>query len=128
MASPTRFSRFRPYATRYVNPITRLFAGWMPSFALLIYKGRTSGRTYRTPVNVFRRGNQYVFFLTYGSETQWVKNVLAAGGCQMRRLGRQITLVEPRLIVDPNRTLVPKPVRFVGRLGRVTQFLIMRAA
>jgi deazaflavin-dependent oxidoreductase (nitroreductase family) len=100
----------------------------MPSFALLTYRGRKSGRTYRTPVNVFRRGNQYIFFLTYGSESEWVKNVLAAGGCQMRRLGRDIQLVDPQLIVDPNRSLVPRSVRFVGRLGRVTEFLVMRAA
>jgi deazaflavin-dependent oxidoreductase (nitroreductase family) len=127
MPPPTRFSGLRPYATRFVNPVTRLFAGWMPGFAILTYKGRTTGRTYRTPINVFRRGDRYVFFLTYGSASQWVKNVLAAGGCEMQRMGHHVHLVEPELIVDPTLSLVPRPIRFVGRLGRVTEFVRMRA-
>lgn len=128
MAPPTRFSRLRPFATRFVNPVTRLFAGWMPGFAILTYKGRSTGRTYHLPINVFRRGDHYIFFLTYGSGSQWVKNVLAAGGCDMRRMGRDIHLVEPELIVDPALSLVPRAVRFVGRFGRVTEFVRMRAA
>ncbi len=126
MASPTRLRR--PFATRFINPVTRLFAGWMPGFALLTYTGRKTGHTYHTPINVFRRGNHYVFALTYGSESQWVKNVLAAGGCQMRRRGRDVRLVEPELIVDPDARLVPRTLRFMGRLGRVTEFVRMRAA
>ncbi|MGH7910601.1 MAG: nitroreductase family deazaflavin-dependent oxidoreductase [Candidatus Dormibacteraceae bacterium] len=128
MAAHTRFRGFRPYATRYVNPITRHFAAWLPGFALLTYRGRKSGRVYHTPINVFRRGDTFVFALTYGSEAQWVRNVLAQGGCEMRRRGRDLRLVDPKLIVDGSARLVPGPVRFVGRVGRVTEFLRMRAA
>jgi len=125
----TRIRRLRPYAVRYINPVTRLFAGWVPGFALLTYPGRKTGRTYRTPINVLRRGNYYVFALTYGSEdSQWVKNVLAAGGCQMRRMGHEVRLVEPELMVNPDPRLVPLPLRIFGRLGRVTEFVRMRAA
>ena len=101
----------------------------MPGFALLTYTGRTTGRTYHTPINVFRHGNHYVFALTYGSESQWVKNVIAAGGCRMRRMGRDVRLVEPELIVDPTISLMPWPLRFfLGRMVRVTEFVRMRAA
>ena len=58
---------------RYVNPITRPVAKKLPTFAILTH--RASGRTYRTPINVFRRGDEYFFFLTYGSDVQWVKNI-----------------------------------------------------
>jgi len=109
-----------------LNPISRLIAAWLPFFGVLTYRGRRTGRTYRTPINVFRRGDRYVFFLTYGSDVHWVKNVRAAGECSIRMLGREVRLVDPELIVDPTRRLVPLPVRIVGRLIGVTEFLQMR--
>jgi len=115
-------------ATRFVNPITRLFAGRAPGFGILTYRGRKSGRLYHTPINVFRRDDRYLFVLTYGSGVQWVKNVLAAGRCRLRTRGRDVELVRPELIVDPTLSLVPAPIRFVGRLGSVTEFVRMEAA
>ena len=75
----TRMWRFRHVAQRYVNPVVRPVARRLPTFGVLTYRGRKTGRTYHTPINAFRRGDDYVFFLTYGSDVQWVKNVLAAG-------------------------------------------------
>src|SRR5207237_3856345 len=96
MAPPTRLRRLRPFAVRYINPITRLFAGWLPGFALLTYNGRKTGRSYRTPINVLRHGDHYVFALTYGAEeSKWVKNILAVGGSQMRRMARDVRPVQP---------------------------------
>jgi deazaflavin-dependent oxidoreductase (nitroreductase family) len=129
LAPAPRLQPLRPFAIRFINPVTRVFAGWIPGFALLTYTGRKTGRTYHTPINVLRRGNHYMFALTYGAEeSQWVKNVLAAGGCQMRRMGRDVRLVEPELMVNPDPRLVPRPFRIVGRLGRVNEFVRMRAA
>jgi deazaflavin-dependent oxidoreductase (nitroreductase family) len=126
MAPRTRLQFLRPFTTRFVNPITRLVAGWLPGFGILHYRGRTSGKAYRTPMNVFRRGDHYVFALTYGSEVQWVKNVLAAGTLDLRTVGRDVHLIEPELYTDPKRRDMPFPVRqFLGMLG-VTEFLRMR--
>ena len=118
----------RPFTTRVVNPLTRRVAGWLPGFGLLTYRGRKTGRTYRTPINVFTRGDSYVFALTYGSGVDWVKNVIAAGECGLRTRGRDTRLVEPELFVDPAQRLMPLPVRLFLRLNRVTEFLRMRAA
>ncbi len=118
----------RPFTTRVVNPITRRVAGWLPMFGILLYRGRRSGREYRTPMNVFRKGDEYVFALTYGGEVQWVKNILAAGGCELRTRGRTIRLVEPVLFVDPERRRMPFPVRQLLGLMRVSEFLRMRVA
>ena len=129
VARTTRLHRLRPFAVRYINPVSRLFAGWLPGFALLTYTGRKTGRIYHTPINVLRRGDHYVFALTYGSdESQWVNNVLAAGGCQMLRMGHHVRLIEPELMGNPDPRLVPTPLRIFGRLGRVTEFVRMRAA
>jgi deazaflavin-dependent oxidoreductase (nitroreductase family) len=77
-------SRFRHVVTRYADPVLRPFARRLPGFGIVIHSGRTSGRTYHTPVNVCRRGDDYLFFLTYGSEAAWVKNILAAGPVRSR--------------------------------------------
>jgi deazaflavin-dependent oxidoreductase (nitroreductase family) len=124
----TALSSLRPYTTRFFNPISRRFAGHLPGFAILVYVGRRSGRTYRTPINVFRHGDEYIFALTYGSDVQWVKNILAAGSCELVTMGRTVRLTDPRLFVDPKRRLMPLPVRLFLRLMRVTEFLSMRRA
>ena len=121
---------FRHAVARYVNPVTRPLAARLPAFAVLTHRGRKSGRTYRTPINVFRRGNdEYYFVLTYGSDVQWVKNVLAAGSCWIETRGQMVELVEPELITDPDLRPAPPHVRFVERrIAGATQYLRMRAS
>jgi deazaflavin-dependent oxidoreductase (nitroreductase family) len=125
----TRMWRFRRVVNRYINPITRPVAKKLRSFAILAHRGRKTGRTYRTPINVFRRDNDYLFFLTYGSDVQWVKNVLATGSCSIETRGRVVELVEPELITDAELSPAPPLVRFVERrIAGVTQYLRMRAS
>jgi deazaflavin-dependent oxidoreductase (nitroreductase family) len=128
MAPKTALSFMRPFTTRFVNPITRRVAGRLPAFGILTYRGRTSGKAYRTPMNVFREGDEYVFALTYGSDVQWVKNILASGECGLRSMGRDYRLVDPRLEIDPDRRSMPFPVRQLLGLMHVTEFLRMRIA
>jgi deazaflavin-dependent oxidoreductase (nitroreductase family) len=118
----------RPFTTRVVNPISRRFAGSLPWFGILTYRGRKSGKEYRTPMNVFRRGDSYVFALTYGSDVDWVRNIVAAGECWLRTRGRDIRLVEPELFVDPRQRLMPVLIRVFLRFNRVTEFMRMRIA
>jgi deazaflavin-dependent oxidoreductase (nitroreductase family) len=128
MAGTTRIWFLRRFTTKVVNPLTRLFAGRPPGFILLTHAGRASGRRYRTPLFVYRRGDHYMFALTFGSSAHWVKNILVAGGCEIRVRGRDIQLVEPELIVDPTRRVMPFPLRLVGRVLLVSEFLRMRVA
>jgi deazaflavin-dependent oxidoreductase (nitroreductase family) len=121
----TRIARIRPFTNLVINPITRRFAGWMPGFAILSYVGRRSGKRYRTPITVFHPEGRFVFALTYGREAQWVKNVLAAGTCEIEERGRTIRLAQPELIVDPTGRLVPAPVGLLLGLQDVTEYLLM---
>jgi deazaflavin-dependent oxidoreductase (nitroreductase family) len=128
MATVPRIRWLSPFTKRFINPVTRRFAGSAPGFALLVYPGRRTGRTYRTPINVFVHGGEYVFALTYGSDVDWVKNVLAANGCALRIRGRDVTLVDPVVFVDESRRRVPLPVRVMLILIGTTEFLRMREA
>jgi len=123
---PTRMQFMRPFTTRFVNPVTRRFARWLPGLGIIRYRGRRSGNVYRTPMNVFRRGDSYVFALTYGSDVQWVKNVLATGRAELEIRRHRVRLADPKVIHDPARRLMPLPVRFFLGVMRVSMFLRMR--
>jgi deazaflavin-dependent oxidoreductase (nitroreductase family) len=100
-----------------------------PGFGILTHRGRRSGKAYSTPINVFRRGDVYYIFLTYGSDAQWVKNVLASASCSIETRGRIVELVDPELVTDPELRPAPRLVRFIEqRVAGVTQYLRLRAA
>jgi len=115
----------RPFTTHVFNRFSRPLAGRLPGFGIIRYRGRKSGATYRTPMNVFKRGDAYVFALTYGPDVQWVKNVLAAGEADLEVRGRTVHLVDPELFEDTTRRLLPPPVRFFLGVMRVSWFLRM---
>jgi deazaflavin-dependent oxidoreductase (nitroreductase family) len=48
-------------------------------FAVIYHTGRRSGKPYRTPILVEPLGQAFVVALTYGPETDWYRNALAAG-------------------------------------------------
>ena len=116
----------RPFTVAVVNPLTRLFAGHVPMFGIVRHRGRRTGRMFRAPVNVFRDGDDYVVALTYSSRVDWVRNVLAAGGCELETGGRVVQLTDPELFVDGTRRLMPFPVRMFLGMVNVTEFLRLR--
>ena len=110
------------------NRITGLFAGWLPGFGILTHIGRKSGKVYRTPINVFRVENGFIIALTYSSESEWVKNVLAAGACQLKSVGRKYHLASPRVLHDPSRKRFPLPVRLVLKIVGANEYLELSIA
>lgn len=111
-----------------LNHLTRHIAPWMPGLGVVVHRGRRSGRRYQTPVNVFRAGDGYVIALTYGPETDWVKNVLATGGCELRTRGQTIPLGSPRLFHDQSRSAIRPVERQVLRILNVADFLSLTPA
>ena len=98
MPLPKTLARFNLVVTnRIAGPAARRF----PAMAVVTHVGRRSGTVRRTPVNLFRAGDRYVVALTYGPDSQWVQNVLAAGGCEVETRGRRLRLAEPEVVHDP---------------------------
>src|SRR5450755_5036869 len=118
LSAPIFLIRFR---TRWVaafnlavtNRITSRFADRLPSFGILTHVGRKSGRVYRTPINVFQVSEGFLIALTYGRESEWVKNVLTAGGCELETRGARYQLSAPTIVHDPTRRRFPIPVRIM---------------
>lgn len=85
---------------RVTAPLTRPLAGWrfFPLWAVVHHTGRSSGRPYATPVAVRATPESFVIALPWGSATQWVRNVLSAGGCQLRWRGELQPASRPEVV------------------------------
>jgi deazaflavin-dependent oxidoreductase (nitroreductase family) len=110
------------------NRITSRFAGWLPGFGIVTHLGRKSGKVYHTPINVFRAPKGFAIALTYGRESEWVKNVLAAGGCELQTGGRHYRLSAPTIVHDPTRKQFPIPVRLVLGIVGANDFMQLSIA
>ena len=110
------------------NNLMRPFAGRLPWFGILEHVGRRSGTVRQTPINIFPTGDRYVIALTYGPEVEWLKNIIAAGGCRVRIQGRWLRLTDPRRFRDPSRRRVPPIVRVPLAVMGVDEFVALRRA
>ena len=108
---------------RVTNRLLGGLATRLPGFGVVVHTGRRSRRQYRTPVNLFRRGNRVTIALTYGPNSDWVRNVLAEGGCTLESQGRTRRISSPRLVHDESRRVVPAPVRLILGIVNVSDFL-----
>jgi deazaflavin-dependent oxidoreductase (nitroreductase family) len=93
MLFPTWLDRWQ---MKYMNPVMRRAARYLPTFAVLEHRGRKSGTPYETVVNAYRKGNVLAILLGHG-KTDWVKNVLAAGEADLRIQGRDVHITNPRV-------------------------------
>ncbi len=90
--------RFLRPAHTVINPIALRRAGRAGSLAVVIHRGRRSGRTYRTPVRAFRGSDIVAIGANFGAASDWVQNILAADEGELRLGGQLFRLTEPRLL------------------------------
>lgn len=122
MSPRRKMARFnRRFANHVVGPLVSR----LPGFGVVHHRGRTSGRLYHTPVKLFRRGGGYLISLPYGADADWVRNVLAAGGCELTTGRRRVRLCAPRLHVDPTPAELPGPIRRIQQMLDVTEHLLL---
>jgi deazaflavin-dependent oxidoreductase (nitroreductase family) len=81
------------------NPHQMRSAGTPGAFASVIrHRGRTSGRTYETPVGAVTTDDGFVIALPYGSHVDWLKNVLASGSATIVNEGHTYRVDQPAII------------------------------
>jgi deazaflavin-dependent oxidoreductase (nitroreductase family) len=119
-----------PYFMRHVNRVltNRLFGtfAWLvPPFAVIHHVGRKSGRTYRTPVVALGSASAFVIPMTYGRDVDWARNMIAAGGCELERMGRRVRLEHPRVVgFDEAAPHLPAGVRPFLRTANLPGFVL----
>jgi deazaflavin-dependent oxidoreductase (nitroreductase family) len=67
-------------------------------YPVVAHVGRTSARSYQTPLDAYPTKTGYVLVVRYGPESDWVRNILAAGTATLRVGGEEYALDSPRLV------------------------------
>ena len=119
--------------TRVLNPaITRLAGRRDVRFAAQIrHVGRRSGREYITPAGARLAGEMFVIPLTFGNQSDWSRNVRAAGRCSIRLNGTDYRAVRPELADgeqarDVVRAAFSPVERAMFRLLGIRQYLLLQ--
>jgi deazaflavin-dependent oxidoreductase (nitroreductase family) len=86
--------------TKLLNPLIVRLAGrrHFRMAAQIRHVGRRSGRLYVTPAGAHLHGDVIVIPLTFGSRSDWARNVRAAGGCSIRLNGRDYLAARPEIL------------------------------
>jgi deazaflavin-dependent oxidoreductase (nitroreductase family) len=133
--APSRFVQtvIRPM-TKVLNPLIVKLAGrrHFPMAAQIQHVGRRSGKVYVTPASAHVHGDVILVALTFGNQSDWARNVRAAGSCTVRVNGRSYPATNPQLVsreeAGPLLKATFSPVQRAGMhmLG-VRQFLRLDA-
>lgn len=114
MTFPRAFAKL----TRGAVNRTALHLAGHAALANLEHVGRRSGVVRHTPVRAFRSRETVVVALNFGRESDWFKNIEAAGGCRMRLGSQQLTLGAPT-VVPVERGVQSMPWLFGAALKHV---------
>lgn len=111
-----------------VNPLVKTVAGYVPWWALLETKGRTTGRRWRNPVGNGLDGDTFWIVAEHGHDAGYVKNIKADPRVRVRVGGRWRSGVAHILDEDDararQRTLRRVNAAFVRLMG--TELLTVR--
>lgn len=84
---------------RYINPLMLKIAGRRPfPQAIIHHVGRKSRQSYTTPVVVVPIDHGFAIPLTYGTEVDWCRNILASGNCTLQWQDATYKLVDPEIV------------------------------
>jgi deazaflavin-dependent oxidoreductase (nitroreductase family) len=120
-------SAIRRFSKRFGRPIELRTAGEPGASAAVIrHVGRRSGAPYATPIGVYPMGDDFLVYLPYGPDVDWLRNIRAAGSAELRVEGHTYP-VTPQ-VVAPAEALphLSARDRGVARLFGVTDFLALR--
>jgi deazaflavin-dependent oxidoreductase (nitroreductase family) len=108
------------------NPVLGMLAWVVPPLALVHHVGRKSGHSYRTPVVAFRSTAGVVIPMTYGRDVDWARNIVRAHGCELERLGRRVTLRNPRIVsFESAEPRLPVGLRSFFRLADFPGYVLL---
>jgi deazaflavin-dependent oxidoreductase (nitroreductase family) len=107
---PAPFQTLIRTSNKYLlNPVMLRLAGRRYWYASVIqHTGRRTGKRYSTPIVVDRVGNQMFVPLPYGTQVDWVRNVLTTGEADIISKGQTYHVVSPELI-DSTQALPELP-------------------
>jgi deazaflavin-dependent oxidoreductase (nitroreductase family) len=115
---------FRKFLTAY-NGLARRASGTpRSSWGLLSHIGRRSGRRYQTSLGTTVFGDGFLLPLGYGIGSDWYRNIMATGRCELAWKGHTYQLAGPELITGPKPLQAwPPRDRILLRLAGIHDFV-----
>lgn len=128
---PSPFQTLIRTSNKYLlNPLMLQLAGKRFWYASVVeHTGRRSGKQYSTPVVADRVGEHLIIPLPYGTDVDWVRNVLSAGGATVVHKGEIFATDSPE-VIDATEALplVPRDRRRTFERVGIGHFLRLRVA
>jgi hypothetical protein len=118
----------RQFNKHILNPfMLRVMEHRKTYYGVVAHVGRHSGKPYATPVVAKLTSEGVVVPLPYGAETDWCRNVLAAGGCTLMLNGAEYRLNSPQVVSSEiAEPLVPQANAWLWRHVGVKEYLLLR--
>lgn len=115
----------RAFNKHVLNPVMNRVAGRRFWYAAVIrHVGRRSGTTYTTPVVAEHIQGGFIIPLPYGTGTDWVRNIRAAGHATLQLRGETYEVTAPEIIDAATAFPQVLPVRArVWRLLGIQRYL-----
>ncbi|MFE5408148.1 nitroreductase family deazaflavin-dependent oxidoreductase [Microbacterium sp. NPDC056569] len=111
------------------EPIATALAGrrWFPLWAVLHHRGRKSGTEYTTPVAIVPSVDPALVLigLPWGRNTNWARNVIAAGSADVTWSGAIQSTSSPRIIEPAEAADLAKPM-FRAIVARMPAAIVLR--
>lgn len=110
------------------NPRSMKTAGQPGAYASVIrHVGRTSGTPYETPIGAVETEDGFVVALPYGTNPDWLKNVLAAGSAVLVHEGKTYRVDHPEVVPGAiANTYFPPNDQRTHRVFGIDDFLLLR--
>lgn len=126
---PAPFQRMIRTNNKYLlNPVMLRLAGrrwWYAS--VLEHTGRRSGKHFKTPIVADRVGEHLIVPLPYGTQVDWIRNVMAAGEATVVRKGVTYRVTSPEIIAATQALpLLPRDRRRTFERVGIGHFLRVR--
>lgn len=118
----------RAFNKHVLNP----FALWVVGrrrmyYGVLHHIGRRSGKLYATPVVAKVTVEGVIIPLPYGADTDWCRNIVAAGGCTLTLNGEEYALNSPEVVpASVAEPLVPSKNAMVWRRIGIQSYLSLK--
>lgn len=99
----------------------------MGPFSVVFHIGRQSGRTYRTPVLASYVEDKILIPLSYGENVDWLRNILAQGGCEISYKNRKVGATNP-IVIDSTAAfaMLPEKRRKLFERFKTDRFLCLK--
>ena len=127
--NPRALHLVKGYNKYILNPVILRFSGRSGFSAIVHHVGRRSGKPYATPVIAHHFDRDVVIPLPYGTDIDWLRNLLDTGEGVVDVDGRNLNVDEPAVVdMDEVVELLPASIVRITQMNGTRQAVRLRVS